>query len=268
MDSLRVVTYNVRHEINGGRDAWEPRYELLATILDTLDPDIIGLQEATERQLSDIQNHLSGYQWVGCGPSSGQNNPIGYRNPIELVDWQVTWLSETPHEPESTGWDAVHPRALTQTTLTAGRSTSTNITELTVFNTHFDHGGQQSRQESACLIRHRIDELPYERPIILLGDFNVPPASPVDELLTSDDFDRQLVDSWSEADTVSGPETTFTGFRHPLPGRRFDRIFITPDIEAGHVANISTTFGGDFPSDHLPVCAELRLHGEHHGSPD
>lgn len=255
MSSFRVVTYNVRHEIDGGRDAWDPRVDQLASVLESLDGDVVALQEATDRQLADLRARLDGYDWYGAGAHTGQNNPVGYADGFERRDATVTWLSETPETPESTGWDAVHPRALTEVTV---RPTDEDHPEsVTVFNTHFDHGGSLARRESAGVIGRRIETLPDNRPVVVAGDFNVAPGSTVDEIFRADRPGRQLCDAWQVADSTVGPETTFTGFDRPLPGRRFDRIFVSEEIVVGSARVDSTRFDGEYPSDHLPVVVEL-----------
>lgn len=255
MSSFRVVTYNVRHEITGERDAWEPRIDHIVDVLESQDADVVALQEATDRQLSDIRARLDGYEWFGAGAHTGQNNPVGYRPGFERIDATVTWLSETPGIPESTGWDAVHPRALTETTL---RPTDDALPgAMSVFNTHFDHGGSLARRESAGLLKRRIEALPDDRPVVVAGDFNVPPGSAVDEILTATRGSRSLRDAWGIADSTVGPETTFTGFDRPLAGRRFDRIFVTEGIAVRSACVDTTRYDGDYPSDHLPVRVEL-----------
>ena len=261
--TFRVLTYNVRHEIDGDTDAWKPRRDALATLVRSLDPDVVALQEAAERQLSDLRPRLPGYTWFGCGESSfGENNPIGSNGSADVTETETTWLSATPETAGSTGWDGAFPRVLVEATIEIGGGSNDDGSHtVTVFNTHFDHRGRRARRESARLIRRRLDALPASRQAVVMGDFNAPADSAVDRILTGDGYDRALSDAWRTADTVRGPETTLTDFESLRPGRRLDRIFITAGLTARRVHARTDRADGAFPSDHLPVCATLEPTG-------
>lgn len=253
------MTYNVRHEIDGGRDAWDRRRDAIASTIRTCAPDVVGLQETAVSQLSDLRARLSAYEWDGCGePQFGANNPVGVADTVESVATELTWLSETPRTPGSNGWDGAFPRVLTEATLDLGTHGGSPRV-LTVFNTHFDHRGENARRESARLIRRRIDELPSRRPVVLVGDFNVADGSPVERILTDGGYDRSLDDAWRIADDVRGPDTTFTDFTSIRPGRRLDRVFVTDDIEVLTARTLTNRLDGAFLSDHLPVCVDVDL---------
>ena len=46
-----------------------------------------------------------------------------------------------------------------------------------LFNTHFDHRGQQARTQSARLLLEKIDALAGDALVIVTGDFNVVPTT-------------------------------------------------------------------------------------------
>lgn len=256
MEPFTVLTYNVRHAtLDDGRDAWPRRRPGVRTLLCGVEPAVIALQESTGDQHADIAADLPAYDWVGVAeqPGSGEHNPIGAAASFEIRDSETTWLSETPTVAGSVGWDAAYARALTRVTLEAETGQS-----LTVFNTHFDHRGREARAESARLVRRRVDALPPDRPVVVLGDLNCRPGSTPYAVLTGEAFDRSLRDARRAADTVEGPETTVTTFTALDPGRRLDHVFVTEDLDVQRYAALDRTDdAGRYPSDHLPVAVTL-----------
>src|SRR5690606_15854253 len=99
-----------------------------------------------------------------------------------LVGHGHLWLSEHPERPGSIGWDAALPRMATWVKLQFRRNPYLHVT---VFNTHFDHVGERARVESAELLRRWVETL-GGTPVIVMGDFNLPPGSPGYRALTED----------------------------------------------------------------------------------
>ena len=63
----------------GDRD-WTNRKSAYYTMLNTLQPDIVGLQEAEQEQVVDIMNNCSGYSYVGYGRESGKDITSSFSN--------------------------------------------------------------------------------------------------------------------------------------------------------------------------------------------
>jgi endonuclease/exonuclease/phosphatase family metal-dependent hydrolase len=97
------------------------------------------------------------------------------------------------------------------------------------------------------------------RPVIVTGDFNEPaaPGQTVYDLLVTN---GPFLDTWEEAERRSRLFGTFHGYQPLTPnGVRIDWILTSPGI-ATRSASINTfERRGQFPSDHLPVQAVLRL---------
>jgi endonuclease/exonuclease/phosphatase family metal-dependent hydrolase len=69
-----------------------------------------------------------------------------------------------------------------------------------------------------------------------------------------------LLDSWEEAERRSALYATFHGYRPLVPnGDRIDWILVSPGIETQSAKINTYSRNGQFPSDHLPVQAVLRL---------
>ncbi len=255
--NLRVMTYNIRFDNpNDGPDAWPNRKDHLIAQVAHYQPDVLGTQEGLIHQLEAMEEGLSGYRYFGVGRDrgdrQGEHTAIFYREDrLELVRSETFWLSETPDRP-SKGWDAALNRICTYAQFrqrASGRS-------FYVFNTHFDHMGEQARLESAKLIVRKITEFNREGyPAILLGDLNLEPDSgPIRELAL------HLDDAFTRAGkTAYGPPGTFNGFNCTQPvTRRIDYVFLSPGhFEVTSHAILGETTGTGYPSDHFPVMAEL-----------
>lgn len=263
MTGFTVVTYNVRHRtLDDGLDAWSNRRDPVVERLRALSPAVLALQESTGTQQADIERALSAHEWHGVAeePGSGEHNPIGVGRRFSTRRTRTEWLSETPAEP-STGWDAAYPRVLTTVRLEDGESGRS----LVVYNTHFDHRGSRARERSAGLVRRRVDSLDPETEALVVGDLNCCPDSPPYRLLSgaetrNDRSERRpLRDARTAADTVEGPDTTVTDFETLDPGRMLDHVFVTSGLAVDAHRIDDRTAGGRYPSDHLPVVADLQF---------
>ncbi|WP_248299504.1 endonuclease/exonuclease/phosphatase family protein [Halorhabdus amylolytica] len=264
---LRAMTYNVRYDTpDDGAHAWEHRREAVASTIRFHRPDVIGLQEPLDHQLADLAERLSDFEWVGSGrvdgDSKGEYAPIGYRRDrLDSVASGTFWLSETPEEPGSIGWDASHPRIVTWARL---RDRSTGARYLQA-NTHFSHDGPRARRESARLVLDRLETLADGDPIVLTGDFNAVAGDPVfDDLVGAGERGSPLYSAPERSpDSSHGPSTSRTDFEDLIPDRKIDHVFVTGDVTVGqHGVCCDCYDDGRYPSDHLPVLAELDLSGE------
>jgi endonuclease/exonuclease/phosphatase family metal-dependent hydrolase len=179
---------------------------------------------------------------------------------FSLVEQGHFWLSDTPDTPGSKGWDARHPRMVTWCTL---RDVEAPGELLHVLNTHFAFYGETARQESAKLLRCRIETLGLERSIIVMGDFNCGEDDlPYRTLLAGENETpaaHALVDAYRSAHVRNGqPEATRHDFGRQIAGPRIDWIFHSRRLETLSAGIDRTEFNGRFPSDHYPVTAVLR----------
>lgn len=256
---FRVMSFNIRYNTpNDGENAWPHRKDMAASVIRFHDADFAGLQEALLGQIEDLEDRLPGYEWIGVGRDDGQDEgeftPIFYRvDRFELEDHDTFWLSETPDVPGSKSWDTAITRIATWGIF---RDLRTNERFL-LLNTHFDHIGTEARTESARLIVERLAE--FDLPTIVTGDFNTTPETEPYRMLT--DAHIGLRDAFSVSQFPHhGPATTWNGFEEITPNRRIDFIFVDDDVHVIRHGILSETMDGRFPSDHLPVLAEVRLY--------
>lgn len=255
---MEVMSYNIRFLTeNDGENSWSYRKDYITNQLKFYEPDILGVQEAVYEQLQHFDSAMEDYRYVGVGRDKGDNegefSAIFYNTKkFEVLEEDTFWLSETPEKP-SKGWDAALPRVCTWVLLQKKSSGE----KFYVFNTHFDHIGEQAREESARLIMEQIERINEEdHPVILMGDLNLEPDSNAVRFLSEEMNDSKLV-----AEKVAfGPEGTFNGYRFDEPvTRRIDYIFTDDNFRVLKYAVLSDSKDLKYPSDHLPVLVELEL---------
>ncbi|MFC1650170.1 endonuclease/exonuclease/phosphatase family protein [Candidatus Latescibacterota bacterium] len=265
--ALRVMTFNIRYNTpDDGENAWPNRKDMAAGMILFHNADIVGIQEALRGQVDDLSERLPGYGWIGIGRDDGVNAgefmAVFYRKDrLELLNDSTFWLSETPGNP-GIGWDAVCNRVVTW-----GRFRDMKTGKIFYhFNTHFDHRGETARRESAILLLEKVSEIAGSQPLVVTGDFNARPGSEPIEIITrgipgiSGKAEKKLVDS----KTVSmhghhGPSGTWTGFKSAgSPGDEpIDYVFIKNGVRVILHGTLSDSSDGRFPSDHMPVLAEI-----------
>lgn len=255
---LRIATYNIRYDSPADPILWTVRKEKVANLLRRQAPDIFGVQEAMAHQSADLQALLPTYARYGVGrddgKAAGEQTTIFYqKEKFELLRSGTFWLSETPEVPGSRNWDAAITRICSWGAFQVKKSGE----QFFVFNTHFDHRGEVARVESMQLIREKIAELAGAAPFVLLGDFNFEPEEAPYRVVQ--DWAVQDVFLAAEKTTSNGP-CTWTGFAvEGAECNRIDYIFASENWSVKSCAILDENDGTYFPSDHLPVVAELVL---------
>lgn len=267
-ESFRVMSFNIRLPNQGdGINYWDLRRPLVASTIRYHEVDIIGVQEAFRRQLDEMTTDMPEYVWFGVCRTDGSVEPnpdsefsaILYRKDrFERLDGQTFWLSETPEVAGSKGWDAAFPRIVTWAKFRDVRSGKLFY----YFNTHFDHMGEQAREESAKLLLQKIKDIAGKVPVILSGDFNSTDTSKPYLVLTDIQSTYGMTDAmFSSKSPHHGPLGSFSGsFKLPGVGdNRIDFVFIRNNVSVLKHAILSDSWDGRLPSDHLPVLAEVRI---------
>lgn len=257
---ISVMTYNIKYdEFSDTINGWNNRKDFLISQLNFNQPDIFGTQEGLHHQLIEIEKGLTDYKFFGIGrdfgDTRGEYTALFYNTKkVTLLEESTFWLSETPEKP-SKGWDAALNRICTYGIFEIQNSKK----RLLVFNTHFDHIGEQARAESALLILKKAAEINKDNlPVIIMGDFNLESDSQgVQNIL------KQFDDSHLTANTSFGPTGTFNGFHFEEPvTRRIDFVFTSKNLETLKSGILSNSKNCRYPSDHFPVYVELNLKNE------
>jgi endonuclease/exonuclease/phosphatase family metal-dependent hydrolase len=247
---LRVATFNIRNSsAPDGDDSWPVRRESTVAAIKALDAEVVGLQEVLPDQLDYLREEFVGWQIVGAGRDDGVHEGEHSVVLVRPGDWAVDshetrWLSATPSQPGSVGWDADLTRIATLV-----RLRHVDGTLVGVANTHYDHAGEVARVESSRLLVQWMAAEPSLH-WILLGDLNATPDSPPLKALTSA--------GWLDAvpATEGGTEHAFTG---ATDRDRIDHILTDSSWTVVEAAVSHDRPGDRLPSDHWPVAATLQL---------
>ena len=277
---LSVITYNVRYSNSSDTNAgngWATRKTYLINLVNFQMPDLLGVQEATAGQVTDLENGLKGYGRIGVGrndgKSSGEHSCIFYKKErMLLLDRGDFWLSDTPDTP-SKGF----PSKGGSTTYYRICSWGKFIDKITgsyiyYFNTHMDLD-ETNRQQSYYLIKKKIQEIVggLNAPIIISGDYNAVQTGDTYKLFYNSGF---LFDCYHRAKQKFMTNGTCPGFNSgnysTVSGelRRIDHIFVTKNFDVTHYGVLnpcyySTSGTAEYYeraySDHSPVVAKLSI---------
>jgi endonuclease/exonuclease/phosphatase family metal-dependent hydrolase len=173
---------------------------------------------------------------------------------LEPLEFDHFWLSETPEVIGSKSWGNTLPRMVTWVRFQDRRTGQAFY----VFNTHFDHLSQASREQSAGLVLRRVERLQTKLPVLLIGDFNAAAgANRVYDLLVTP---TAFTDTWTTAPKRGEAIGTFHNYRGPVPnGRRIDWILARGPVTPLATEVVTDAKDGQYPSDHFPVIADVRL---------
>lgn len=256
--TIKVMSYNIRVDFGGdGPNNWEFRRDMLAGQIQFYAPDFIGTQEGKVHQLQYLDEKLPQHTYLGISrdnsKTEGEFSAIFYNTAqFKPIENHTFWLSETPDR-KSKGWDAAYERICTYA-LFENRKTKQRIW---VFNTHLDHMGQTARQSGVKLILEKITQVnPKKLPVIFTGDFNSGPESAVYQMTTQLLQDSKKI----SLEPAFGPSGTFNAFQFDKPVvQLLDYIFVQNIKTVAKHAVLSDSQDCRYPSDHLPVYAEIKI---------
>jgi endonuclease/exonuclease/phosphatase family metal-dependent hydrolase len=265
-DVIRAMSFNIRYGTAAdGEHAWPLRRELTFRVIREFAPTVLGVQEALQFQLDETGDVLPDHGMVGVGREDGvelgEYSAIFYdRQRLELLEHDTFWLSDTPAVPGSMSWGNRITRIATWARF---RDRVTSAT-FYVFNTHWDHESQPSRERSAALIIERIRARAHpEDPVLLMGDFNAGEDNAAFQaLLAPRDAvpgNVPLYDTFRAVHPAARETGTFNAFRGDRSGPKIDAILASPEWQTLDAAIVLLEENGRYPSDHYPVTAVLRL---------
>jgi len=256
--SIRVLTFNIRYgTAEDGSNSWPHRRNLVADVLLQTAPHIVSIQEALVFQLSFLLERAPHFEKIGQHREGGERGEfcglLVDASRFRVLGEGEFWLSDTPREPGSIGWDAACPRMCVWAHLmdrVTGR-------DLVVHSTHLDHRGARARRESVALIVHHIvdDRMRRTVPTLLAGDFNAGESSEPVAFLEKAGFS----DTYRVVQPDVARSGTFNAFRGRDDGDKIDYIFCTRGFRVLDASIVRTELDGRYPSDHFPVLAEVEI---------
>jgi len=287
---LNVMTFNIRYgTADDGDNAWPLRREAVFEVIDAFRVDVLGVQEALHFQLEEITAALPRYRSIGVGRDDGVE--AGEYSAIlidtsrfEVLDEGTFWFSDTPDVPGSKSWGNDIPRICTFAHLRDGPADRT----FWVFNVHWDHISQPSRERAAELliatVAQRVggaatertgdagavdsappsgiaDSAPPPEPVLVTGDFNAGEDNPAFRYLLESDGARALgmFDTFRHMHPDATGVGTFNGFEGDTGGDKIDAVLASREWAVLGADIIRTRRAGRYPSDHFPVLATLAL---------
>lgn len=258
--SVTVLSYNIRYgTAQDGDHVWPNRRALVIDLLRDHAPQLIGIQEALRFQLDEIGAALPRYREVGVGRSDGKTAGEYAAILVDTTRFTIIgegtfWFSDTPEVPGSMHWGNRITRISSWARL-VDRLTADTVR---IYNVHWDHESQPSRERSAALLLERMatDAGPNDR-LLLTGDFNADETNPAFQALLAD---RRvpLRDSFRTLHPDAAVVGTFNGFRGDLGGGKIDAVLVGEGWEVVQAGIDRRWVGGRWPSDHFPVVAVVR----------
>jgi endonuclease/exonuclease/phosphatase family metal-dependent hydrolase len=240
---IRVMTYNV-HSCAGIDGKVRP--ERIARVINHFDPDVVAVQEVDAHrprsghhdQAQLIADHLR-MEHVFHAMFEEEKERYGIaifsRHPFTML--RAGYLTEAWPRRFREARGAIWVRV----EFDGGRP-------FHFVNTHFGLGRDERRQQADALLgADWLGGLPESEPLILCGDFNSSPRSPVYRRLL-----RRLRDA-QRSKPGHNPSPTFSSVK---PLLRIDHVFVSRHfaVERAEVPDTPTAM---LASDHLPLCVEL-----------
>lgn len=270
---LRLMSFNVRYESPDDHDAhaWKNRIVGATRMIRRLQPDCIGVQEAQHGQAADLWASLPDYEFFGVGRDdgsrAGEYSGIFYRKDRfrpDPADCGTFWLSDTPDIPGSRTWGNEIPRVaawVRLTDLATGRG-------FYVFNTHWDHRNQASRERAALLMAAQIDARKHaDDPVALIGDFNSNETNSGLIYLTGKriqvagaerTWENGLLDTYQSLHSSEKNRRTLHFWSGSREGSvKVDHILVSRGAEIEE--SVIVTEDQPVVSDHFPVTARIRF---------
>lgn len=292
--TLTIMSYNVDKAVREEqfeKTKWINRSPRVAQLINEVKADIVCLQELRELpntpSVNRFLSEFDQYRFVIAhrGPSKLSFGQATLYDPEKVfpVDSFPQWLSDTPEEVSDT-WAQKRDAAWGNIVLCTkfllvhqGRIVK-NAPAFWVFNTHFGLD-EEVKTKSCYKLLEIINKTAKKQPYIVCGDFNLFPdkdGNKQRKILT-----EQMKDLGKDAETLSGKkvEGTFIGFDHDEfkadlknMTSRLDHIFGSETVETVSPVIIYTKTmlpeepeeltTRDYPSDHLPLVAKLKLLGK------
>jgi endonuclease/exonuclease/phosphatase family metal-dependent hydrolase len=251
---LKVMTFNVLVEISRkpGVPSWKDRKGVCAQLVREKDPDLLGLQEPTPRQVEFFLEAVPGYTAVVADdfPDAALLYKTEVFEELERGHW---WLSPTP-EKRSRGFGNFIPRLLVWAKLKHKPTGK----EMFVFNTHFDNS-MPSQVKMAALCEEKMGPfINTGLPMIFMGDFNTNQKR--------GDYAKLTSNGWQDSYKVS-PHASPNGRDDNVPTMykddgvgRIDHIFYQgPGLKPISWERLESPDPNRALSDHHPVLAVFQF---------
>lgn len=260
--SSNVRYYSARYKTDnpdtGDRD-WEVRKKGYFQMVNTMQPMVMGLQEAEMNQVTDIISNCNGYAYIGVGrndgATSGESTSIVYKtNEIEVETWGTVWLSNTPDTPGSYFPEMTdrQPRTATWAILLEKE----HERRFFYINGHTSLVEASQPKEIQVILNTVTEKCPAGLPVVLSGDWNVEETDPImAPVLAKYASARQTAEATDNIITYHwwGTQSVISENKH------LDHIFSDGFEKCLRFRTLNMKWKGYWISDHNPVYAIYRF---------
>lgn len=261
---VKAMTFNIRVDtfLDVFGHGWGGRKKIAADTITRNAPDVVGLQEALNKQVRYLDSSLPGYACYTAGRSNGKTRgescAILYRKDrFHLIDSGTFWFSNKPNKPGSKGWGNIPPRICSWVYLTE-KDTAGGFY---VYNVHLDNLSQKSRARSVEFLAKMIGERKTDDPFIVMGDFNMKIDNPAMKFLCQTGCNTSYPKMYDAFETLHPGQARGTGTRHGFNGKvngpRIDHMPVCATAKILDVNIDRYNVKGKYPSDHFPVVATI-----------
>ena len=265
-ESIRAATYNIQWQGYVDKPTWDERLVALKRSFDDNDFDIVGVQEADSTMSNDLARVLDGrYEWVGTVEANAETssgfiplNPIFYKkDKFEVLEQDIIWFA---HAPGTVGYDSWGMRLCNYAKFRDKR----NGMEFYVFNSHFDHRGQEAKEHSSVVLLNKVMELAKGLPVVLTGDFNMDEKTPGYAKLIESGI---VEDSMLALPALKRINSQYFSMANYKPkekisksGLHIDHVFYTPaNSKVLSWKLILDSYDGVYGSDHLLIMIDWKI---------
>ena len=245
--SIKVMTFNLKVKNEAER---------AEAVLETIrrnDPDIVGVQEAGDKWVSILLDHLSwDYSRRGSGRNAnkkGETTSILYKkDKFNLIDSGTKWLSDTPDVPGSKYAESEYIRIFTYALL----ERKSDGERFMYINAHIEYGSSAEkkavREKQFKVLSNWISQN-VDVPYIVGGDMNSRP-----EFAEFVQFQKDI--NTENSSNVAYVAKTANTYSSGTSSSVLDYIFLSKDDFRAFTYAVDTQkVNGDIgnPSDHCPV---------------
>ena len=265
-ETIRAATYNIQWTGYVKKPTWDERLTALKRSFEESDFDIVGVQEADTMMANTLAKVLDGrYDWVGTVEANDETssgfiplNPIFYKKDrFEALEQDIIWFA---HAPGTVGYDSWGMRLCNYAKFRDKR----NGMEFYVFNSHFDHRGQEAKEYSSVVLLDKVMELANGLPVVLTGDFNMDEKTPGYAKLVESDIVNDAMLALPASKRENAQYFSMANYRPKEKitknGLHIDHVFYTPaNSKVLSWKLILDSYDGVYGSDHLPIVIDWKI---------
>ena len=265
-EPIRAATYNIQWEGYVEKPTWDERLIALKRGFEDCDFDIVGVQEADTMMSNTLAKVLDGrYGWVGTVEANDETssgfvplNPIFYKKDrFEMLEQDTFWFG---HAHGKIGYDSWGMRLCNY----AKFRDKTSGMEFYLFNSHFDHRGQEAKEYSSVVLLDKVMTLANGLPVILTGDFNMDENTPgYAKLIESGIVDDSML-ALPVTKRINAQYFSMANYKPKEKisknGLHIDHVFYTPaNSKVLSWKLILDSYDGVYGSDHLPIMIDWKI---------